>query len=163
MKVSPVIRKYRSADATYLQEIDRLTWHPAVSPAPSPTESLEVYRRHLQTRMILVAKVEDEVVGYIGLAAPTCLLANRHVWLIDIAVHPKMQRQGIATALLHAAEVHARMHHVYKLSLRVLETNQGARALYERVGFVEEGRLRNEFFIEGNFVDDIWMSKWTGT
>lgn len=47
-----------------------------------------------------------------------------------------------------------------KLSLRVLATNEPARRLYERAGFVVEGVLKNEFRIDGADVDDYLLARY---
>ena len=36
--------------------------------------------------------------------------------------------------------------------------NERARRLYESAGFVVEGVLREEFFLEGRYVDDVLMA-----
>jgi RimJ/RimL family protein N-acetyltransferase len=45
-----------------------------------------------------------------------------------------------------------------KLALRVLGTNTRARSLYESCGFLVEGLLREEFFLDGRYVDDVLMA-----
>ena len=45
-----------------------------------------------------------------------------------------------------------------KLTLRVLASNPGAIRVYQRAGFVEEGRLTGLFLLEGQYVDDLLMS-----
>ena len=74
-------------------------------------------------------------------------------------VAPADRRRGVASALLAAAEQHARDRGARKLSLRVLSTNETAMRLYERLGFQREGTLRDEFRIDGRFVDDVLMAK----
>src|SRR5262249_2144890 len=69
------------------------------------------------------------------------------------------RRRGVASALLAAAEQHARARGARKLSLRVLGTNAPAMQLYEGVGFRKEGVLRDEFRIGGRYVDDVIMAK----
>ena len=46
-----------------------------------------------------------------------------------------------------------------KLTLRVLASNAIARALYESCGFEVEGILREEFLLEGRYVDDVLMAR----
>ena len=45
-----------------------------------------------------------------------------------------------------------------RLYLAVLETNEVARDLYAKLGFVVEGKGREAVFRNGKFVDYIWMS-----
>ena len=40
----------------------------------------------------------------------------------------------------------------------MLATNPGARTLYADCGFVVEGVRRGEFFLEGQYVDDVLMA-----
>ena len=40
-----------------------------------------------------------------------------------------------------------------KVSLEVIENNPNAIALYERIGFVKEGTRRQEYFVDGKYVD----------
>jgi ribosomal protein S18 acetylase RimI-like enzyme len=108
----------------------------------------------------LVAELRGVVVGYVRLKAPTHLPENAHVIQVQgIAVDAAARRQGIAAMLLAAAERYSAERGKRKLTLRVLSTNAAAIALYERLGFTREGVLRNEFIINGGYVDDILMAK----
>ncbi len=40
----------------------------------------------------------------------------------------------------------------------MLGPNDAARALYESAGFVVEGIQRDEFFLDGRYVDDVLMA-----
>ncbi len=56
--------------------------------------------------------------------------------LLDgIAVDPEARGQGIGTRLLQAIEEHARALGETSIRLDVIDTNPGARRLYERMGF----------------------------
>jgi ribosomal protein S18 acetylase RimI-like enzyme len=76
---------------------------------------------------------------------------------LNIAIHPKYQRQGVGRVLMDALLKFAAERGVRKLSLRVLGSNPGAIAFYKSCGFVEQGRLVEEFLINGTYVDDILM------
>jgi RimJ/RimL family protein N-acetyltransferase len=43
----------------------------------------------------------------------------------------------------------------------VLGPNAAARALYESCGFTVEGVLREEFLLDGQYVDDVLMARGT--
>ena len=45
-----------------------------------------------------------------------------------------------------------------RLTLRVLGPNAVARGLYEACGFTVEGVLREEFLLDGRYVDDVLMA-----
>lgn len=86
--------------------------------------------------LVLLAFVDERIVG-----AATCFygfstfaarpLLNVH----DLAVLSELRGRGIGRALLLAAEERARVRGCAKLTLEVLETNHGARRLYESFGF----------------------------
>lgn len=60
-----------------------------------------------------------------------------NILLMDgIAVHSAARGQGIGTRLLQAIEAHARHLNKHAIRLDVIDTNPGARRLYERFGFV---------------------------
>lgn len=108
----------------------------------------------------LVAEVNGTVAGYIRVKPVTPLPENAHVaGIAGLAVAPAARGRGVASALLAAAEKHARHRGARKLSLRVLSTNDTALRLYERCGFRREGTLREEFLIDGRYVDDVLMTK----
>ncbi len=47
---------------------------------------------------------------------------------------------------------------VRKISLEVLDDNAPAIAIYRRAGFVEEGRLKDQYFLDGKLRSVILMS-----
>ena len=46
---------------------------------------------------------------------------------------------------------------VKKINLRVRTDNQGSISLYERKGFVIEGTIRKDIFVDGKYFDHHWM------
>ena len=84
----------------------------------------------------LAAFLDDRLVGY--------LVCSRYdtVWhLMNVAVEPRRQRQGIASALLvRLFEQADRPNEQYTLEVRT--SNDGAIRLYERFGFRAAGRRR---------------------
>lgn len=60
-----------------------------------------------------------------------------------IGVDPGAQGQGVGSALLHRGEAIARTRGLGTFVLYVASGNDGARRLYERTGFREEGRIRS--------------------
>lgn len=60
---------------------------------------------------------------------------------------------------MNAVDEWAREQKKHKICLRVLAINEGAIKLYESCGFREQGRLIDEFLIEGEYIDDVLMYK----
>ena len=57
----------------------------------------------------------------------------------DVWVSPERRREGVATALTHAAEAEARRRGAGSISLSVGIANRAAQALYEKLGFTDAG------------------------
>lgn len=79
---------------------------------------------------LLIARRDGKIVGCV--IADRVLDGNR---IVNLAVDPAAQRQGIGAALLHAAECALP---AGDLTLMVQTGNTAARALYQRVGYEEE-------------------------
>jgi ribosomal protein S18 acetylase RimI-like enzyme len=153
------IRRADPLDDRALADIDRATWSSLASPAPRWTADRRFFDRGLDPRDVLVAEVDGAVVGYTQLGAPTPLRSNDHVLeLQGLAVLPAYRRRGIARRLVTAAIEEARSRGVRRLRLRVLAPNSDARRVYESVGFTVEGVLREEFLLDGSYVDDVLMA-----
>lgn len=61
---------------------------------------------------------------------------SERTWLLDLLyVRPSARGQGLGTELLRAAAEHVQDHGAEMLALEVLESNAGARRLYDRLGF----------------------------
>ena len=92
----------------------------------------------------LVCEEEGRIVGEIhasraGVAALASLLTD-----LTIAVAPDCHGKGVGRRLFQALldEVMTHMPHITRVELFARESNTQARALYQSLGFVEEGRLR---------------------
>jgi ribosomal protein S18 acetylase RimI-like enzyme len=154
------IRPAKPGDDRALATLDRATWTTLTSPAPPPPEpDWSFFSERVNIRDVLVAEVDGAVAGYVRLTQPHPIESGRHVLQINgIAVDPAFQRRGVGQALLDAAAAEGRSRGARRLTLRVLTRNQAALRLYERCGFVVEGVLRGEFFLDGVYVDDLLMA-----
>ena len=69
---------------------------------------------------------------------------QQHPYIFNLAVHPQWRRRGVAKQLLQAAEKTVQQWGFSRLHMHVLEDNQPARNLYERMGYrlySQEGSL----------------------
>lgn len=62
-------------------------------------------------------------------------------FIFDMAVFPQYRNRGFGKQILAMAENHARVQGLDKIGLIVFEQNEGAKRLYERIGFVERRRV----------------------
>ncbi|KAI8930892.1 hypothetical protein NX059_011907 [Plenodomus lindquistii] len=97
-------------------------------------------------------------IGEIHLSAlPQHSMHHRHTE-IGLDILPAWQGQGYGTEAITWALEHA-FHRLgmHRVSIRAFEYNDGAVRLYEKLGFVQEGREREAYWWEGRWWDGIWM------
>jgi GNAT superfamily N-acetyltransferase len=85
-------------------------------------------------RTALLGRVQDRAAGaaFVAMDGPVAMI---HA----IEVVPALRRQGVAGWLLGLAAQWAQVGGATRLALAVSRSNTGARALYDRIGFVEVG------------------------
>lgn len=90
--------------------------------------------------IFVVARCKDETIGY---AAVMCVLDEGN--LVSIGVHNDFREMGIASELLDIVYDMAHERGVTSINLEVRTSNEAAIALYEKHGFVQNGR-RKDFY-----------------
>ncbi|MFB7917581.1 GNAT family N-acetyltransferase [Streptomyces sp. NPDC056061] len=160
------VRPATAADDAALAELDRSTWSTlhAVMPRPQPPYEPFFDDRHTPEDFLVAesenAAGEPGIAGYVRVVPPTPLACNAHVRQIQgLAVAEWARGRGVARTLLRAACAAARDDGANRMTLRVLGHNAPARALYASEGFVVEGVLPGEFFLDGRYVDDVMMGR----
>jgi len=109
----------------------------------------------------LVAEVGGRVVGGANPARGRWR-KNAHTAEFGIAITREFRGLGIGEALLTAGLDWARSVDVRKVWLGVFATNDRAIRLYRRLGFEEEGRLRDQVVLDGRPVDEVFLARWIG-
>lgn len=116
--------------------------------------------------LYLVAERDGALIGH-ALLEPLGLEALAHVLSLTIVVHPGYLGQGVGQALMSRLLDWAQARvGLLKIELRVRETNERARRLYERFGFVVEGVLHKRIRLpDGQLIGDVtmaWFAQDTG-
>jgi RimJ/RimL family protein N-acetyltransferase len=88
------------------------------------------------TAYVVGSDGDDGLVGCIGLSTPPSGVAEFGMLLLD-----GYRGRGLGSALLAAAIERARQRGMHKVALQMWPHNARGRALYEKFGFVDEGRL----------------------
>lgn len=155
------IRAALPDDEEELSHLDRVTWSPMHAVVPEPRPPYPPFFSDDNTPDdYLVAELDRRIVGYVRLVFPTPLACNTHVRQIQgLAVADEARGLGVGRALIRAAVAETRRRGARRLTLRVLGHNTPARKLYESEGFVVEGVLPEEFFLDGRYVDDVLMGR----
>ncbi len=109
----------------------------------------------------LVAEIDGRLVGQLGLdvcAGPR----RKHVANLGMGVCESARRKGVGKALLDAAlELAHNWLAVTRIELEVYTDNHAAINLYESLGFVIEGQMRDYAFRDGVYIDAYLMSHMT--
>jgi len=84
---------------------------------------------------------------------------DRYTATVGVGVLAAHSGQGLGGALMREIESFARTRQLRRLELTVMAHNTRARALYDRMGYIEEGVKRDSLFVDGAFVDEILMAK----
>lgn len=92
------------------------------------------------TSRILVAKIDNIVVGYI-----TYSVVLDEVQIANIATHPDYRRRGIGEKLLVHLYDESMAENMFVITLEVRNSNAPAICLYEKCGYSEVGRRKNYY------------------
>lgn len=112
----------------------------------------------LDNSTIFVVEDQGALVGYL-LARGGSALKNYHSVYLVIAILKSHCGLGIGTMLFTKLEEWARVRHITRLELGVMEMNLPALALYQKMGFEREGIKRQAFYMNGTYVDEYIMAK----
>ena len=138
----PDMRKYLASHMP-ISEIEQAGWYERTASDP-------------HKKVFMVDAPTGETVGYVQLSQID--YKNRSV---EVGIHlgPAAQGKGYGRDAFHAlmrfAFEEMNMHRVY---LYVFDFNERAIGLYEKLGFREEGRLRDSIFQDGRYWDIVVMS-----
>ncbi|WP_404442342.1 GNAT family N-acetyltransferase [Sutcliffiella horikoshii] len=83
---------------------------------------------------------------------------KRHTGLFRTWLAEEAQGLGIGKKIMDYTDMWCEQH-IRKLSLTVFSSNQVAYQLYKKYGFHEEGNQKEQAFINGEYVDELWMAK----
>lgn len=108
--------------------------------------------------LLLVAVEEEEIVGYIW-AERGKLNRILHTAYIVVGIREAYRHQGIGTEFFKKLDEWARENNIVRLELTVECANTAAIHLYEKNGFVVEGRRMKSMKLDGEFVDEFYMAK----
>ena len=104
----------------------------------------EMYAWELQNRSVchiyVLRTPERAVTGFCAF-----WLVFDEIHINNVAVRPEFRRQGLGTALMHHVLAEARRLGARRATLEVRASNDGARRLYERLGFYIAGTRRNYY------------------
>src|SRR4249920_1135345 len=110
----------------------------ALFEAPPPEDAFAFYRSLIAQGQCHIALEQDSVVGWCDIQS-VFGQARRHIGTLGMGLLPAFRHRGIGTQLLSAAISTAWSRGLQRIELTVREDNANAKALYERLGFRDEG------------------------
>ncbi|KEO82904.1 GNAT family N-acetyltransferase [Tumebacillus flagellatus] len=155
------IRPVRASDAERIWEIglqDDVLPYVLYTPSMRLETVQEQFAKPQPNSHQFVAEIDGRVVGHIGLSVFQGRRA--HIGYLYLFVDTAAHGQGVGTAMLKKViDLADNWLRLERLELGVLSHNPRAQQLYERVGFVVEGRKVGANFSQGRFVDEILMAR----
>lgn len=144
-----VIDKMTQDDLEAVYKIDDISF-----PIPWQHSSFEDELKNILATY-LVAKIDNIVVGYIGM---WFIIDECHV--MNVAVHPEYRRLGVAKHLINKMFNLCNTHGIAYILLEVRASNIPAQTLYKSFGFTEESIRKNYYKNpDGTYEDAILMTK----
>jgi len=163
---SPILRRAGPGDAAALlrlkQRLDSETsfmlFEADERDASVPVLATELERvASSPNSVVIVADLRDDLVGYVELNGGR-VRRSRTTAQVVLGVLSASSGRGIGSGLLAEAKSWASAHGLHRLELTVMAHNTRAIRLYERCGFRVEGRRNQCLFVDGQFVDELFMA-----
>jgi ribosomal protein S18 acetylase RimI-like enzyme len=140
------IRAYRPGDRDPVMQLaPRLT--EGIAPWRDPADMLRSIQTAIRTsidafrapgRAVFVAAAGTQIVGVVTVSERIDFTGQREAYVGWLAVHAAMERRGIATRLMAAAENWAASRGLACITLETGAANHPARSLYTSLGYEEE-------------------------
>ena len=105
-----------------------------------------------------VAEERGVLLGYLIVRGEN-MERTTHRASIVIGVHSKSRGKGVGSALFKHLFNWAKQNELHRLELTVIESNEHAFGLYKKMGFEVEGIRKNSLYIDGKYVNEIYMGK----
>ncbi|MFM9329068.1 arsinothricin resistance N-acetyltransferase ArsN1 family A [Paenibacillus mesotrionivorans] len=157
------IRLAKTADSAAMLAIynmgieDRIaTLESSVKDAVYMNEWMEA---HQGRYAVLVAEVEDQIVGWASLNPYSHRCAYSGVADLSVYISRSHRGKGIGTALLKELDEVARSHQFYKIVLFTFPHNEPGQSLYHKAGYRKVGIFEKQGILDGQYIDIMAMEK----
>lgn len=162
-----IVREVKTADAENLailiEQVDRsaqyMLWEEGErNLQPDNQQEMIESMKNKDNSTILVAEDGNRLVGYLLVIGGTAR-RNRHSCYIVIGILKDCRGKGVGTLLFEELERWAFKHNLHRIELTVVTRNEAGLYLYKKMGFEIEGTKKDSLFINGEYVDEYYMSK----
>jgi putative acetyltransferase len=153
VEIVPLAQSHCDALHRVLDLVAREKRYLAFTEAPPRAEAEGFYRNILDHGLIMsVLLVDGQPSGWCDVL-PTHGQARAHLGVLGVVLLPHARHRGLGRPLMQHAIERAWASGLSRIELTVRADNLNAKALYERLGFVTEGRLRQSFKVDGEYHD----------
>jgi diamine N-acetyltransferase len=160
-KIALRLRPLEREDSRFVHELDNnetVMHYWFEEPYEAFVELSDLYEKHIhdQSERRFVVVYGEDSVGLVELVEINHIHRRADFQLI---ISPKFQGKGFATkAVLLGMDYAFKILNLHKLSLVVDCENERAIKVYRKLGFKEEGLLREEYFADGVYRDAYCMA-----
>lgn len=92
------------------------------------------------TSLFWVATENNDVIGYIGMS-----IVIDEGYIFNVAVSKNSRKKGVATALINELVTYGKKNNFSFITLEVRESNEPARSLYSKFGFIKVGKRKDYY------------------
>ena len=100
--------------------------------------------RNKHTAFFLMSHMQEEAVAFIGIS-----MRNDSLHVTNIATVPEYQKQGVGTFLIKTVIDLAKQLQRRKITLEVRMSNETAKSLYRKLGFIDDRIKKNYYHNNG--------------
>ena len=106
----------------------------------------------------LVAEDKGDIIGFLSAERGFAKRISHSAYIV-IGILRNYRDKKIGAKLFEELEKWALENKVSRLELTVMEYNEGAIRLYEKMGFKKEGLKENSLIVDGKYVAEYYMGK----
>ena len=116
------------------------------------------WKKSENSRMF-VGILNGEFAGFIAVVTGPSPRASHRASIV-VGVRKAYYGKSVGTSLMSKAEAWAQEVRISRLELTVIENNAPALALYKKMGYTVEGTRINSLFINGEYLNELYMGKY---
>ncbi|TCN26140.1 GNAT family N-acetyltransferase [Mesobacillus foraminis] len=163
MKIREIKKGEAAALVELIKEVEKQSKYMLLEPGERTSGDRELESRIIEMKKVgnstvFVAEEGNELIGYLMAIGGTAKRNKHSVYLVT-GILDEYRGRGIGTELFKHLEEWRRGAEIERLELTVVTLNEAGIRLYKKMGFVVEGTKRKSLCINGEFVDEYYMSK----
>lgn len=146
---------------SFLHKLDSQTNFMLFETGERKTSEKEIRSRiedTMRNSLLLVAENEGKIVGFLSAGRGTVNRIKHSAYIVT-GILEDYRGKGIGTKLFEELDKWAAEKALVRLELTVMVNNEGAVALYKKMGFKVEGVKEKSCLVDGAFVDEYYMGK----